>query len=383
MYIRNNQKNIKIISISLDKKDLKTFYNIPFHVYKDNPWWIPPFFKEMKDFFNKNNVFWTHAECQLFIALKDKKLAGRIAAIIDYSYCQSVNKKIGYFGFFECIKNYNCAEKLFSCAQNWLQKKNMEIMRGPIDGRIDIGCGFLLKGFNSQPSLLSPYTPRYYLSFAEKFKMKKIRDFITYIVDIKKPIPFLLKEKAKICAESGITIRPFNRLRTQNELKWWTKFFLETFQHHWGYVPVSVEEVKLRFGVKQLRWIVDTRLFLVAEYNGSPVGFIWSTPDYNQILKKMNGRLGPYQLLKFLFGKKQINAGKLHFIGIKKEFRNKNVGSLLNYSALIEMKRRGYVAVEFGTIDEKNFFAHKLCAQTRAKPYKIYRVFEKNIKYLL
>lgn len=256
----------------------------------------------------------------------------------------------------------------------------MNVMRGPIDGRIDVGCGFLYSGFNSRPSLLSLYSPAYYISFAEKFGMKKARDLLLYYIDLTKPIPIKLEEKARQCAASGVTVRPFNQLRTQTELKWWVPLFLETFSNHWGYVPVSTDEVKTRFGVKQLRWYVDSRLFLVAELNGSPIGYIWSTPDYNQIFQKLKGRLGPIQILTLLFMKKRINTGKLHLIGIKKEFRDQNIASYLNYKILIEMKNRGYIGAEVGWTDEENDVAHTTIAITGATLYKKHRVFEKSLE---
>ena len=77
---------------------------------------------------------------------------------------------------------------------------------------------------------------------------------------------------------------------------------------------------------------------------------------------------------------KRINRGKMHFIGIKKELRNKNIGSCLNYKALVEMKKRGYVGAEVGVIDEKNAIAHATIAKTGAKPYKRYRIYKKNIQ---
>ena len=93
----------------------------------------------------------------------------------------------------------------------------------------------------------------------------------------------------------------------------------------------------------------------------------------------MNGRLGPIQLLQFFWMKKRVNKGKLHLIGIKKEFRNKNIGSFLNYETLVEMKNRGYVGAEIGWVDEGNAAAHKIISYTGAKLYKKFRVFEKNI----
>ena len=381
--INNKEKrdftdNITIETIN-NLKDLKKFYNFPFQLYKDDPFWIPHFWNEYKTFFKKNNPFWTHAECRLFIVRKNNVIVGRIAAIIDYKYCEIVGKKIGFFGFFECIKDLKCAEALMKYTQNWLVLNKMTVMRGPIDGRVDVGCGFLLTGFDSPPSLLSSYTPPYYILFAEKFGMKKARDQLLYYIDLKKPIPKKLKEKAQLCAKSGIKVRQFNRLRTKKELRWWVDLFLQTFSEHWGYVPVSPEEVKTRFGVNHLRWFVDTPLFLIAEYNDSPVAYIWSTPDYNQVFQKMNGKLGFYQLLQFIFTKRHITMGKLPLIGIKKEFRNKNIGSYLNYLTLVEMKKRGYNGAEVGWIDEENSSANATIAITGAKLYKKFRVFDKNI----
>ena len=360
-------------------KEFKTFYEFPFNLYKNNRFWVPPFWTEFKGFFKIKNPFWSHAECRLFIAKKKNKVVGRIAAIIDYKFCETVGKNIGYFGFFECIEDFNCAEALLQSAQNWLESKNMTTVRGPIDGRVDVGLGFLYNGFDFLPSLLSSYNPEYYISFAQKFGMKKVRDFIAYYIDLTKPFPNKLKEKSQECIESGIKIRRFNRLYANKELKWWIELFLETFTDHWGFVPVPPIEVKSRFGIKQIRWFVDPKLFLIAEYASSPVAFIWSTPDYNQIFKNLKGRLSPYHLIKILFMRKRINKGKLHFICIKKGFQNRNVGSYLNYETLVEMKRRGYLGAEVGVIDEKNSVAHSTIAKTGAKKYKIYRVFEKNI----
>jgi len=351
-------------------------------LYENDQYWIAPFWYEFKNFFKKNNPFWSHAECKLFIAIKKNKIVGRISAIIDHKYCETIGKKIGFFGFFECIEDFECASALLQTAQQWLSSKKMSIMRGPINGRVDIGCGFLYSGFKSAPSLLSSYSPSYYISFAEKFGMKKTRDLLLYYIDLTKPIPAELEKKARICVESGIKIRKFNRLRTKKELKWWIGLFLETFADHWGYVPVSAQEVKTRFGVKQMRWFVDPSLFLIAEIKGLPVAYIWSTPEYNQIFQKIKGRLGPFQILFLLFKKGRINKGKLHLIGIKKEFRGYNIGSCLNYEILVNMKNRGYVSAEIGWVDEKNVAVHKIIAITGAKIYKKHRVFDKNIQFI-
>lgn len=382
----DGRKNIRFFTNNIcieqvtNFNEYKIFYHVPFQIYKDDPYWVSPFWRESKDFFKQRNPFWSHAECVLFIARKNNNVVGRIAAIIDHSYCEIVGKKIGYFGFFECIDDFDCASALWHTAEGYLGSKGMTIMRGPVDGRIDVGCGFLYSGFHLRPSLLSSYTPPYYIPLAEKFGMNKARDLLLYYIDLTKPIPDLLKEKADQCAALGVTVRPFHRLHTRKELKWWVPMFLETFSDHWGYVPVSPQEVKTRFGVKQLRWIVDPRLFVIAESKGEPIAYLWATPDFNQLFQKMNGRLGPMQYLRFFVMKRGINVGKLHFIGIKKEFRHHHVASYLNYEVLAEMKHRGYIGAEIGWIDEMNAHAQKTIAITGATLYKKYRVFEKPLE---
>jgi hypothetical protein len=376
--IRDFTKNITVEPVSTFD-EFKTFYHVPFQVYKDDPLWVAPFWQELKEFFQTSNPFWSHAECFLFIARKHNDVVGRIAAIIDHSFGKVVGKEIGYFGFFECIDDFDAASALWRTAEDCLRSQGMIIMRGPIDGRVDVGCGFLYSGFQLRPSLLSTYSPRYYCSFAERFGLAKARDFFDYYIDLTKPIPDQLKKKAEDCFASGVTVRPFRRLHANKELTWWIPLFLETFSDHWGYVPVSHEEVMTRFGVRQLPWIVDQRLFLIAESEGEPVAYLWATPDYNQLFQALKGRLGPLQYLWVFLTLRRITIGKLHFIGIKKECRHRYVASYLNYQALVEMQRRGYQGAEVGMIDEMNTHAQQTIAITGATLYKKHRVFEKSL----
>ena len=380
MRLNPNQSSLQVaIEPVRSRHDLEVFYQIPFQIYKETLQWVAPFHHEFLEFFSERNLLWSHADYCLFIAKRAGVPVGRIAAVIDHLYCKAVGAKVGFFGFFECINEYACAEALFKTAEAWLTSKGMAIMRGPVDGRVDVGCGFLVTGFDAPQTLLATYTPSYYAQFAERFGLTKIRDLLTFTIDLTKPLPEKLVKKAQQCYAAGVRIRPFSRLRTGKELHWWIDLFLETFQDHWGFVPVSTQEVRGRFGVKQLRWTVDSRLFLVAEMQSTPIAYLWATPEYNQLFRQMKGRLGIRQLLMFLRKKRSISSGKLHFIGIKKEFRDKNIASCLNHAALVEMQRRGYRSAEVGWIDEENTAARTTIAITEASVTKVHRVFEKTL----
>lgn len=370
--------NIKI-SVVTTEIELKKFYRVSWIVYKDDEHWIAPFWTEIGNFFKIKNPFWTHAETRLYIAYKDDIAIGRVAAFIDQKFCETAKEKVGFFGFFECINDFKVASALFDASKKWLISKGMSIMRGPINGRIDVGCGFLYKGFDSTPYILASYSPNYYIDFVKDYGMKKSRDLLVYYMDLNNPIPKYLKDAAEQCEAIGVKIRGFNRLHAGKEIKWWVKLMKDTFSAHWGFIPASNEEVKTRFGVKQARWFVDSGLFLVAEIDNEPIAFKWTTPDYNQVFKNFNGKLGIIEGLKFFLNKSKINRGRLNFVGIRKEHRGKGIGSCMNYYTMLEMKRRGYRGAECGWIDEKNIASLRTIEKTGAKYYKRYRVYEKNI----
>ena len=165
----------------------------------------------------------------------------------------------------------------------------------------------------------------------------------------------------------------------KKELGWWVPVFLESFENHWGYVPTDKKEVLSRFGVKQLRWFVDPRLFLVVEKESKPVGFIWAMPEYNQLFKTFNGRLGLPEIVRFYRCRHQYSLGKLHLIGMYKAMRKHHIASLLNYKVLLEMQTRGYKGAVCGWLDEQNASAHQTIRLTNPQVYKRYRVYEADL----
>ncbi len=360
-------------------KQFKDFFRVPWAVYKGDTYWVPPFWVETRDFFMKKNLFWMHAETRLYVLYYNDQPVGRIAAFIDHKYREATGENVGFFGFFECIDDAKIASALFDASEQWFASKNITMMRGPINGRVDVGCGFLVDGFSSQPVLFSSYSPCYYLDFVEKYGMKKSRDQLNYSIDLTRQFPAEFIAVAKQCKEKGVVIRRFHHLRAEKEFSWLVPLYLQTFSEHWGYIPVSPKEGKSRIGLTYLRWIVDYRFFLVAMVNNEPVAFLWAAPDYNQVFKTFDGNLRLREIVRFLLKKRTITQGKLDIIGIKNIYRNKDIGSFLNFTALSEMKKRGYVKAECGWIDEQNISSRKNIEKTGATVSKRFRVYEKKI----
>jgi hypothetical protein len=385
VFEKNNSKTFEIsknkkIKVVNNIKLFEDFFKVSWNVYKKNQYWVPPFWNEIKSFFYKKHLFWSHGDCKLFIAYKNGIPVGRISSIVDYEFIKANNKNTGFFGFFECINDSEIAIKLLNLAEKWVLEKKLNYLIGPINGRVDIGAGFLIKGFHSIPYLIGNYSLDYYNIFVEEFGMKKLKDLVSYNVNLNKKISNqeIIKCKKK-CEKMGIKIRKFKSYKFKKEMEWWIDIFMNEFQDHWGYTSIPYEEVRSRFGIKQLRWIVDSDLFLVAEKNNKPIGFRLSLPDYNLIFKKFNGKFGILELLYVINNRKKINRGRFIAMGIKKEYRGKGIGTCLNYHTILEMNKRGYLSAEYGWIDENNIASKKAGEKIGGHLYKIYRVYEKNI----
>ena len=80
------------------------FFNLPWDIYKDDPIWVPPLRMAIKVQLNPDKgPFFKHGSAAFFLAHKDGKAVGRIAAIDNPYYTKKFNDGSGFFGWFESI----------------------------------------------------------------------------------------------------------------------------------------------------------------------------------------------------------------------------------------------------------------------------------------
>ena len=123
--------NISTIS---NKKDIKEFHQLPYIINENNKYWIPHIKQEVENIFNaKNNFFHQYGEIERFIVRRKNKPIGRIAVFYDKRKIDKEAQPTGGVGFFECINNQECANILFKKSIDWLKKRKIEAMDGPIN----------------------------------------------------------------------------------------------------------------------------------------------------------------------------------------------------------------------------------------------------------
>jgi len=124
---------------------------------------------------------------------------------------------------------------------------------------------------------------------------------------------------------------------------------------------------------------VVPELTLIAEDQGSPVGFMGMVPDFNSVLRHMHGRLTPLNIIKALYYSRKITGLRLLLLGIKREYRNKGVEALLIREVFKEIKKGGYKRVEFSWILEDNIPIQRIIEMADGRLYKKYRIYEKSL----
>jgi hypothetical protein len=357
-------------------RDLDEFVMLPWKVYKNNPNWVPPLISDLKNTLNaQKNPFFLHAERELFVARRGKEVVGRIAAIIDHNYCKYHNTSIGFFGYFEVIKDYAVAEALLSKAVAYLKSKNMKEMYGPTNPSLNDEAGFLVIGFDSPPMIKMSYNPEYYLEFVERFGMKKVKDLYAFIIEIQREPPEkLVRVVETLKKRKKITVRPANLKNLKGDLAIIKDVYNNAWSHNWDFAPMTDEEIDSL--AKQLKPLIIPDIIPIVEVDGETAGMSVGLPDYNQVLKHLNGRLFPFGFIKFLRYKNKVDAIRLWALGVKDKFRNIGVDALLYYETFRGAKKRGYKLGEVSWILEDNLPIINPIMLWDAKRYKTYRVYQ-------
>lgn len=366
-----------------NERDRQHFIKLPWKIYKDDKYWVPPLLFDVSNNLNpKKNPFFQHSEVQLFLAEKDGELVGRIAAIKNDNHNAFHKDKTGFFGFFETIDDEEVSDLLLNTACEWCKNKGFDTILGPVNPSTNDECGLLIDGYDSSPVMLMTYNPKHYKDKIENFGFEKAKDLYAYyipaeVINNEKTMTKLTRMSDMIKSRSDITLRKLNLKNLNKEVREIEEIYNSAWENNWGFVPLTSAEFDYMAGT--LKAVVDEDFVLFAEVKGVPAGFTLSLPDINQVLKKLNGRLLPFGIFKFLAGKKKINLLRVIIMGVKPEFQKKGIDSVFYLEAIREGNRKGYKGAEISWVLEDNVMMNTTAVKLGAHIYKTYRIFTKKL----
>lgn len=359
------------------RRDLREFIDLPYRLHRADPIWVPPLRMEQKSLLDRaHHPFWKHAEGEYFLARREGRVVGRIAAIVDRRHNEFHEDRVGFWGFFECEDDVDAARPLFEAAESWLRERGRDASRGPVNPSMNETCGLLIEGFDRPPAVQMAHNPEYYARLVTWCGYAKAMDLLQLLVH-RKWVDFTrLNRIAEIVRKRvTVTIRSLELARFDEEIAIVKDLYNRCWERNWGFVPLTDEEFD--HAAKQFRPIVVPSLAHVAEMDGRPVGFCLGVPDVNRILKGLNGRLLPFGWLKILRGIRKLDACRVIILGVLPELQKSGLGALLYLNIIEEGPRGGTPEAEMGWVLETNTPMLKPLLEFGGRVIHRYRIYQK------
>jgi GNAT superfamily N-acetyltransferase len=363
----------------LTKNDTTMFIRFLWRIYKDYPAWVPPLMMDRWKLMDRvKNPFYQHADTEFYIAERDGKMVGRIAAIVNHNHNKEHGDKVGFFGFFESVNDQAVANALFDRARSFLVAKGMTSMRGPANPSVNDEYGLLVEGFDIGPTVLMTYNPQYYVTLIESYGFKKAKDLYAYLLSQDTVYSDRLERaNAIVKKRQSLTIRPIDMKHFKEDVDRVKDVYNKAWAKNWGAVPMTDKEIDAL--AADLKPIVVPGLVLFAEIGGKTIGFALSIPDINMALKyNKNGGLLP-GLFHLFTKKKKINLVRIIVLGVLPEYQSTGAAGVLFYETAARAKALGYQYGEASWVLEDNEAMNHSAEVMNGTISKRYRIYERSL----
>lgn len=327
-----------------NKKQVKRFVELPYQIYANCPQWVPPLNIDAYNQLNrKKHPFHEHSDVDFFIAVRDGKDVGRIAAIENKPFNQYHKEKTADFYFFECENNQETAKALFNTVEEWAKSRGLNMLIGPKGmGPLD-GYGTLTFGFEHRQTMtMLNYNHPYYPELIEARGFIKEVDFVScYLPADKFQMPERVAKIAERVMQRGnLEIKTF---KSKKELLQWADrigmAYNNAFVNNWEYYPLTQREID--FVVENIMTIADYRLIKIIVHGEDVVGFLFAFHDVSAALQRARGKLFPFGLLDILLEIRRTNTVSVNGMGILPQHQGHGGNALLYYAM-------GKTLLEFG-----------------------------------
>ncbi|MCF7803444.1 MAG: hypothetical protein K9N46_03070 [Candidatus Marinimicrobia bacterium] len=320
------------MSLEIRKVETKqmnqVFYTLPRKIYAGDDSWVQPLHSDIESVFDsEKNAFYQKGETVRYVAFLDDEPVGRIAGMVNRAKDYQQKPSLGGFGFFESIDDDSVASALFDAVAGWLQARDLDGMRGPINfGETDRWWGLLIENFETVPAYGMNYNPSYYVDLLRRYGFTKRHGQLSYVIGLEKPLPErLVKIAGRVLGRTNIEIRMINTNRLESEAETirhiyntaWQEMDIDNFFD--TFTPLTKETVQQM--IQELKPILLPEGAWLAFVNGEPASFVLTIPDINQALRYLNGKLNLLTLPRFLWHKRKIDRLRVLAYGTIKKYR--------------------------------------------------------------
>jgi GNAT superfamily N-acetyltransferase len=334
------------------RRDLCKFIDFHNELYKGNPYHVPNlYFDEMNTFRKDKNAAFDFCEAEYFIAYRDGKVVGRVAAIINHSANKKWERESVRFGWIDFVDDIEVSKALLKAVEDYGKSKGMKEIVGPL-GFTDMDPeGMLLYGYDQLGTQATAYNYPYYPEHMDRMGgWEKDNDYVEYKLYVPEEMPEKYATIAKMIQKRyNLQVKKLKRNEIYGENGYGRKIFQvvnETFKDLYGYSKLTDRQIEQY--VKMYLPMADLDLITIIEDWNTPdhkvVGVGISIPSLARALQKCGGKLFPFGWWHILRALKfhKTEVVDLLLIGVLPEYRQKGANALLFYDLIPHYQRLGF-----------------------------------------
>ena len=365
-----------------NKRHLRRFVDVPYRLYRHHPQWVSPLRMDVELMLNpQKHPFYEHSTAEFFIAVRDGRDVGRIAALVNNRFNQHHHTRQAQFYLFECEDDQAAANALFEQVFAWARARGLNKIAGPKGfGALD-GYGLLVEGFeHRQMMTMMNYNYPYYPRLLENLGFHKEVDFIScYLSAAAFNLPDRVHSIAdRIQARGTLKVKRFT---DKQELKAWAdrigQAYNDAFVNNWEYYPLTSREIK--FILDNILVIADPKLIKIILYDDRVVGFLFGFHDVSAGLQRARGRLFPFGLLNILWELRRTKWVALNGAGILPEFQGRGGNALLYAEMERTVKDFGFEHADLTQVADTAVQMRSDLVNLGGQLYKTHRVYVRDL----
>lgn len=313
------------------KKKLKAFVKFPFELYKGSKYWVPPIIKQELDTFNKDkNPIFQDAEARFFLAYKNDKIVGRIAAIINWLEVKKQDQRKMRFGWFDFIDDKRVSEALIAKVQDIGISHELDYCEGPVGFSNLDKVGVITEGFDHITTMVTWYNHPYYASHYEALGFKIEKGYAESIFPFANVNPeTFMKAQELIKRRYQLTALKFSK--TEEVMPYVDKMF-DLFNESYSELSsfVQINDIqKEYFKKKFISFVNPEYIKFIVDKDDNLIAFAIVMPGFAKALQKANGKLLPFGIGHILSAKKNSKDVVFYLIGIHPNYQNKGVHAVI------------------------------------------------------
>jgi GNAT superfamily N-acetyltransferase len=367
-------------------KELKAFIRFNYELYKGNPYSVPDLYDDMVNTFSpQKNPAFEFCEASYFLALRDDKIVGRVAAIINHRANDTWQKKEVRFGWIDFIDDAEVADALIAAVEQWGKAKGMDTIQGPL-GFTDMDAeGMLVEGFDRLSTMATIYNYPYYPQHMERMGFEKDADWVEFNIYVPETVPEKMQRISDLISRKyHLHIKKLKNMKEVRAGGYGEKIFQlinESYAPLYGFSRMT--EAQIKQYIEMYLPILDLRMVtLVEDEQNELVAVGISMASLSRALQKAKGKMFPFgwfHLAKALFLKRPDTLDLL-LVGVKPEYQSRGVNALL-FTDLIPIYRKlGYVKAESNPELETNNKVQAQWEYFETEQHKRRRAYKKSIR---